>query len=157
VIEVRDNPRGAFAGHTNETPWDRLHAAYFDGYALWTYLTQPLLYTHPGFAVEEVEPWEEEDVIWRRLRVIFPDTIASHTREQVSYFGRDGLLRRHDYAVDVLRGATGAHYIDDYRDHGGDPDAASSPGRLPARRRQPENPRTGADHDRYRPPQLGST
>jgi hypothetical protein len=72
VIEVRDNPRGAFAGHTNETPWDRLHAAYFDGYALWTYLTQPLLYTYPGFAVEEIEPWEEEDVIWRRLRVIFP-------------------------------------------------------------------------------------
>ena len=119
VIEVRDNPRGAFAGHTNETPWDRLHAAYFDGYALWTYLTQPFLYTYPGFAVEEIEPWEEEGEIWRRLRVIFPDTIASHTREQVSYFSRDGLLRRHDYAVDVLGGATGAHYIGDYRDHGG--------------------------------------
>ena len=119
VIEVRDNPRGAFAGHTNETPWDRLHAAYFDGYALWTYLTQPFLYTYPGFAVEEIEPWEEEDEIWRRLRVVFPDTIASHTREQVSYFGPDGLLRRHDYAVDVLGGATGAHYINDYRDHRG--------------------------------------
>jgi hypothetical protein len=38
---------------------------------------------------------------------------------QLSYFGPDGLLRRHDYAVDVLGGATGAHYIGDYRDHGG--------------------------------------
>ena len=41
VIDVRNNPRGAFAGHTNETQWDRFHAAYFNGYALWTYLTRP--------------------------------------------------------------------------------------------------------------------
>jgi hypothetical protein len=39
VLEVRDNLRAAFAGHTDQTPWDPLHAAYFDGYALWTYLT----------------------------------------------------------------------------------------------------------------------
>jgi hypothetical protein len=119
VIEVRDNPREAFAGHTNETPWDRLHAAHFHGYAVWTYLTQPFLYTYPGFAVDEIEPWEEDGEIWRRLKVTFPDNIASHTREQVSYFGSDGLLRRHDYAVDVLGGAKGAHYIGDYRDHDG--------------------------------------
>ena len=119
VIEVRDNPRGAFAGHTNETPWDRLHAAHFHAYAVWTYLTQPFLYTYPGFTVDEVEPWKEDGEIWRRLKVTFPDNITSHTREQVSYFGPDGLLRRHDYAVDVLGGANGAHYIGDYRDHGG--------------------------------------
>jgi len=86
---------------------------------VWTYLTQPLLYTYPGFAVDEIEPWEEGGEIWRRLKVTFPDNIASHTREQVSYFGPDGLLRRHDYAVDVLGGAKGAHYVGDYRDHGG--------------------------------------
>ena len=119
VIDVRNDPRSAFAGHVTETPWDRFHAAYFHGYALWTYLTQPFLYTYPGFAVEEIEPWEEHGEIWRKLKVTFPDTIASHTRAQVSYFGPDGLLRRHDYAVDVLGGATGAHYIDDYRDHDG--------------------------------------
>jgi hypothetical protein len=119
MIESRDSPRIAFAGHTNETPWDQFHAAYFDAYALWTYLTQPFLYTYPGFTVDEVDPWEEDGEIWRRLKVTFPDNIASHTREQVSYFGPDGLLRRHDYAVDVLGGAKGAHYIGDYRDHGG--------------------------------------
>ncbi len=48
AIALRDNPREAFAGHTAETPWDDLHAAYFNGYALWTYLTQPFLYTYPG-------------------------------------------------------------------------------------------------------------
>jgi hypothetical protein len=119
VIESRDNPRAAFAGHVNETPWDQLHAAYFDGYALWTYLTQPFLYTYPGFVTEEIEPWRESDETWRRLKVTFPDNIASHTREQVTYFGPDGLMRRHDYAVDVLGGATGAHYFHDYRQVGG--------------------------------------
>jgi hypothetical protein len=28
-------------------------------------------------------------------------------------------MRRHDYAVDVLGGATGAHYIHDYQEVGG--------------------------------------
>jgi hypothetical protein len=53
------------------------------------------------------------------LKVRCPDSIASHSREQVSYFGPDGRLRRHDYAVDVLDGAKGAHYIGDYRKRGG--------------------------------------
>ena len=118
VIDHRSDPRGAFTGHVNETPWDLFHAAYFQGYALWTYMTQPFLYTFPGFAVEEIEPWEEDGEIWRRLKVIFPDMIASHTRVQVSYFSPDGLLRRHDYEVDVL-GGEGAHYVGDYRKHGG--------------------------------------
>jgi len=115
VIETRDDPRAAFAGHVNETPWDRLHAAYFDGYALWTYLTQPFLYTYPGFTVAEIEPWSENGEPWRRLRVTFPTGTVSHTREQISYFGPDGLIRRHDYAVDVLGGTVGVQYIEDHR------------------------------------------
>jgi hypothetical protein len=115
VIEIRDHPRSAFKGHVRETPWDDLHVAYFSGYAMWTYLTQPFLYAYAGFVTEEIDPWEEEGEIWRRLKVIFPDHIASHTRQQVTYFGPDGLMRRHDYAVDVLGGATGAHYVWDYR------------------------------------------
>ena len=78
MLEIRDNPRAAFAGHTNETPWDLLHAAYFDGYAVWTYLTQPFLYRYPGFLATEIEPWEEDGEVWRRLKVRFPDSIASH-------------------------------------------------------------------------------
>ena len=40
---------------------------------------------------------------------------ASRRREQITYFGADGLMRRHDYTVDVLGGAAGAHYIHDYQ------------------------------------------
>ena len=53
--------------------------------------------------------------IWRRLKVTFPDTVKSHTRVQISCFGPDGLLRRHDYTVDILGGATGLNYASDYR------------------------------------------
>ena len=45
----------------------------------------------------------------------FPDNIANHTRDQSSYFGPDGLLRRHYYTVDILGGATGVNYATNYR------------------------------------------
>ncbi|SFU26591.1 hypothetical protein [Paraburkholderia aspalathi] len=119
VIESRNDPRAAFQGHQNETPWDLLHAVYFNSYALWTYLNQPFLYTWPGFVTEELEPWNENGETWRRLKVTFPDSVASHTREQVTYFDADGLMRRHDYAVDVLGGTVGAQYIHDYTEANG--------------------------------------
>jgi hypothetical protein len=119
LIEKRDEPRRAFAGQKFETPWDDLHVAYFDSYALWTYLTIPFLYTYPGFVVEELRPWQEDGEEWRPLKAIFPDDIASHTREQISYFGQDGLLRRHEYVVDVMGGARGLNYAYDYREVNG--------------------------------------
>lgn len=115
----RDNPRAAFAGHVLETPWDDLHVVYFASYAMWLYLTQPFLYTYPGFVTEELAPWQENGETWRRLKITFPDNIASHSREQISYFGQDGLLRRHDYTVDVMGGASGANYASDYREVNG--------------------------------------
>lgn len=53
---------------------------------------------------------------WRRLKITFPDTVKSHTREQISCFGPDGLLRRHDYTVDIPRGGTGLNYASGYED-----------------------------------------
>ena len=35
---------------------------------------------------------------------------------QSSYFGDDGLLRRHEYTVDVMGGARGVNYASDYRE-----------------------------------------
>src|SRR4029453_14904077 len=39
VVAERLPPRASFKGHEQTTPWDPLHRAYFNGYALWTYLT----------------------------------------------------------------------------------------------------------------------
>jgi hypothetical protein len=119
VVESRENPEASFAGQTFETPWDRFHVAYFASEALWTYLTSPFLYTYPGFESEEIEPWHENGETWRRLKVTFPDYVASHTRTQVTHFGPDGLMRRHDYTVDILGGATGANYPTNYREFQG--------------------------------------
>lgn len=118
-VEERNAPRASFAGHTQQTQWDRLHALYFCGYALWSYMTNPFLYTLPGFETEDLTEWEENGEVWRRLKVTFPESIVGHSREQVSYFGEDGLLRRHDYTVDVMGGASGANYASNYRDVGG--------------------------------------
>jgi hypothetical protein len=96
-----------------------LHVAYFSSYALWTYFNSPFLYTLPGFATQEIAPWQENGETWRRLRVTFPDTVASHVKEQVTYFGPDGLMRRHDYTVEILGGATGANYALNYREFQG--------------------------------------
>ncbi|WP_263359102.1 hypothetical protein [Acidicapsa ligni] len=116
---VREQPREAFAGQLAETPWDDFHVGYFSNYALWTYFTIPFLFTYPGFVTQELEPWYENNEVWRPLQVIFPSNIASHTHRQISYFGPDGLLRRHEYTVDVLGSAKGVNYALGYREVNG--------------------------------------
>ena len=116
LIDARDDPERSFDGHQPETPWDDIHLAYFTGEALWTYLNTPFLYTWPGFVTEEIAPIEVDGETWRRLKVTFPDHIKSHTRQQISCFGPDGLLRRHDFTIDILGGATGLLYATGYRD-----------------------------------------
>jgi hypothetical protein len=119
LAESRDDPERSFEGQQLDTPWDDVHVAYFSGEALWTYLNTPFIYTQPDFATEEIAPIKVGNEEWRRLKVTFPDRVKSHTREQISCFGPDGLLRRHDYTVDILGGATGLNYASDYVDAGG--------------------------------------
>lgn len=119
VIEQRDRPRAAFGGHTLMTPWDAQNLIYFTGYAMWTYLTTPFLFKRPGFETEEVEPWDENGEIWRRLKVTFPPDTPSHSTVQTFYFDPAGLLRRHDYSVEIMGGTTSANYAGDYKSFGG--------------------------------------
>ena len=116
LIEARDNPEKSFEGQQRHTPWDDIHVTYFVGEALWTYLNTPFLYTHEGFVTEEIPSIQVDGETWRRLKVTFPGSVKSHTKEQISCFGPDGLLRRHDYTVDILGGATGLNYASEYRD-----------------------------------------
>ncbi|MFF8026534.1 hypothetical protein ACFZDJ_36650 [Streptomyces sp. NPDC007896] len=114
VVAERLNPREAFTGHTLETPWDPLDRAYFNGYALWTYLTTPFFAIMKGVIVEEADPWSESPTEkWRHLRITFPDDIATHNTVQDFYFGDDHLLRRHDYHVDIAGGFAAAQYVYD--------------------------------------------
>lgn len=114
LVKELKGPRRSFEGHVMNTPWTPLQRAYFNGYALWTYLTTPFLISLPGFETTEIEPWREGSETWRGLRVRFPSGIESHSQTQDFYFGDDRLIRRHDYHVDVAGGFAAAQYVYDH-------------------------------------------
>ena len=119
VLEELRQPRSSFKGHALETPWNDLQLAYFAGCAMWTYLNTPFLLVRPGVEFEELEPWEEVGETWRRLKVRFPADIATHSTEQTLYFDQQGLLRRHDYDVEISAGSAAAHYVSDHKEFSG--------------------------------------
>jgi hypothetical protein len=116
IVAEREDPRAAFTGHGFDTPWDPLHLAYFNGYAMWIYHAAPFVLAEPGYTVTNIEPVEHEGELLRGINVRFPLAIHSHTREQQFYFGADGLLARHDYVVDVWAATPAAHFVSDYVD-----------------------------------------
>jgi hypothetical protein len=119
VLEELLQPRSSFQGHTFETPWSDLQLAYFAGCAMWTYLNTPFLLARPGVESKEIEPWQEAGETWRRLKVRFPPEIATHSTEQTLYFDQRGLLKRHDYDVEIAGGTPGAHYVSDLKEFSG--------------------------------------
>lgn len=114
VVAERRDPRALFDGHEKLTPWGPLHRAYFNGYALWTYLTTPFHLAMNGVEVSELEPWREGSETWRVVRARFPKSIATHSDIQDFFFGEDFLLRRHDYNVDVAGGFDAAQHVFNY-------------------------------------------
>lgn len=135
VIEALPSPRASFAGHVLDTPWSDLQLAYFAGCAMWTYLNMPFLLAEEGVEARQGDSWTEQAESWRRLHVRFPASLTTHSTEQTLYIGNDGLIRRHDYDVEIAGNTPGAHYISDYRDVQGI--------KIPAKRRiyprQPDN------------------
>jgi hypothetical protein len=114
TVAERLNPRAHFEGHELRTPWDPMHRAYFNGYALWTYLNSPFLLAMEGVEVAEAEAWREGGETWRVLRAHFPLHLATHGPQQSFYFDAQGLLRRHDYEVAVAGGLPAAQYVHDH-------------------------------------------
>ncbi|MRW91470.1 hypothetical protein GJ699_15870 [Duganella sp. FT80W] len=107
-------PRASFAGHQLDTPWSDTQLAYFVGYAIWNYFTMPFTLAMPGFGITELPAWQEDGRTLRRLRVTFPPQLATHSPVQTFYFSEDGLLRRHDYEVDIAGGAPAVHYLSEH-------------------------------------------
>jgi hypothetical protein len=114
LVAERGASRDSFAGHQMSTPWDALHRAYFNGYALWTYLTTPFLLAMDGVQVKETEAWREGTETWRVLRAHFPGSIETHSLIQDFFFGEDLMLRRHDYNVNIAGGFNAAQLTSDY-------------------------------------------
>ena len=114
VVAERHAPRDSFAGHQMNTPWDELHRAYFNGEAMWTYLTTPFLLAMDGVVVEEIEPWREGADTWRVLRAYLPGSIETHSLVQDFFFGEDLMLRRHDYSVNIAGGFPASQLMLEY-------------------------------------------
>jgi hypothetical protein len=119
TVEELPQPRDSFKGHSLDTTWSRLQLAYFAGYAMWTYLNTPFIFAWDGVEAEEVEPWREDGETWRRLKVTFPPSIATHSAVQTFYFDNEGLLKRHDYDVEVSGGTPAAHYVYQHEEFSG--------------------------------------
>lgn len=123
VLEQRENARSAFFGRgglRRNLRWDALDSTYFAGYAMWNYLTTPLLLTREDIQVEEGESWSGEGERWRRLDAAFPPGLDTHSREQSFFFDDRGLEVRHDYTAEVVaRTANGAHYCAEHRSFDG--------------------------------------
>jgi len=119
VVETLQDPLSSFDPKGPGDAWSDLQVAYFSGYTLWNGLTAPFLYSYPGFLTEEMEPWDERGEHWRRLRITFPESVVSNARQQIAYFGPDGLLRRHDSTLGVLNGERSADYVSDYHEFQG--------------------------------------
>ena len=116
LIDARAAPRAAFSDARHRFWWDRLDILYFATYALWTYTATPFVFAREGYALSELDPWEEDGERWRRLAVAFPEHIHTHCREQVFYIDAQGLIRRHDYTAEPLGGfAKAAHYCFDHQ------------------------------------------
>lgn len=115
IIEERVNPRASFPPTFNDssTPWDAIQVAYFTSAAVWNYLTEPFVFTHPGVEAREITPWTEDTQTWRRLAVTFPKTIANHNADQVFYYDDLFMQRRMDYSPDVTGHPPVAHYTHD--------------------------------------------
>jgi hypothetical protein len=119
LLDERADPAASFAGHTRQTPWDDFHVVYFASEANWNYAVAPFIFSRPDFATEEIEPWREDGQVWRTLLVTYPEDVVAHCRRQTYYFDDAGLLRRIDYAVDILGGGPAVHYPSDYREFDG--------------------------------------
>jgi hypothetical protein len=86
---------------------------------MWTYLNMPFLLAWPGVETEELEPWPTHGGDWRRLAVRFPANIATHSTVQTLYFDGEGLMKRHDYDVEIAGNTPGAHIVEDYTEVSG--------------------------------------
>lgn len=72
------------------------------------------MFAEPGFKAVDITRLLEGDETWRGMRITFPQHVATHSSDQDFYFGPDGLLRRHDYHVNVAGGFAAAQLISEF-------------------------------------------
>jgi hypothetical protein len=112
--------RRTFRGLRKLRRWTDRDCIYFFGYAFASYSTFPFVLPQLEFRRTVRGRWGGEPL--SGVRVAYPAGVHVHSRVQSFYFDGSGLLRRNDYAADVVgRWTTGAHGWDDFETVGGLP------------------------------------
>ena len=94
-LNVGDNPKKTRAF------WRDCDQMYFRGYAFLNYFSTPFFFLDKEFLISEIGNWKEGKENWKMFKVIFPDKIITHSKEQTFYFDENNLLRRLDYTVEL--------------------------------------------------------
>ena len=116
VLSSRTNSRSKFPGGRRFLWWDDLDFLYFSGYAMWGYLIAPYSFLRKGVEAWEIEPWQQDGEIWRRLEVTYPAGSHVHCRRQIYYYDAQGRLHRNDYTAEVFGSfARSAHMCDEHK------------------------------------------
>ena len=102
---------------------------------MWTYYNLPFLLGEPGVETTEIPSITLDGAALRGLRAEFSPDIHTHCPAQQLYFDDDGLLRRHDYQVDVAGGTPRGAFGLRLRRRAG-PAAPNAATGLPAERRR---------------------
>jgi hypothetical protein len=115
-LQTRADARRAFADLRHKLWWDKLDILYFSGYAIWTYLAAPFVFALDGYELAPLGQWTERGETWERIGVRFPETIHTHSRDQVFYVDERGWIRRHDYTAEPFgEWAKAVHYSTDHK------------------------------------------
>lgn len=99
-VRERRAPRLEFRRPIKNLCWDTLDILYFAGYAMWNYLSFPILLDLPGVSVTEAAG--REPGAPRRLLAHFEADVPTHSADQVFHIDAAGHLLRHDYTADVI-------------------------------------------------------
>lgn len=114
LIEELRNPLQTFRKPQNETPWSRLQTFYLGGDAIWGYLNMPFCFAHGAYRTDEIKPFIANGELFRRLRIVSPAHRLTHSHTQLLYIDDTGLIRRHDYDVNLAAISSYGLYLTDY-------------------------------------------
>lgn len=98
--DARSQMRQRFKGWIRHPRWDALDLLYFLGYALWNYLSFPILLGHPGTRIRIVRGGQVGQPTI--LAVRFPAELPTHSQDQRFHLDASGFLRRQDYVAEVF-------------------------------------------------------
>lgn len=98
LVEERQDPLVAFAGHTEETPWDDLDLVYFCGAFCWQAIVSPFIFAEPDVRVDTAQrPRSSNGRDKRCLRIEFPARFAAFSAEETIQYDRSALAQRVEY------------------------------------------------------------